>query len=187
MGRGERSWHGEPRPPVETSPSCGLGHGDAYDIHEQSTPPGFPLTTYQPKGQAVLESLRATLTPTMSKAEVERKLKEKTCLKVIEKRLDMDYFRLQGQHQKGSHYPLCVFTSNRSRRSPDKFKERWARSEKYRPKRHDGASGHWGASSEPQSWQCNDNAWPTGTSSTHSWRGAGEDAWESQHSHSRWH
>ena len=89
------------------------------------------------------------------------------------------------QHQKGSHYPLCAFTKNKSWRSPAKFKERRDRGEKYRPTRHDGESGHLGASSKPKSWQWNDDAWPTGTSSTQSWRGAGEEAPQSEHSHSR--
>ena len=50
---------------------------------------------------------------------------------------------------------------------------------------HDLSTPPGNPSSKPQSWQWDDDAWPTGTSSTQSWRGAGEEAPQSEHSHSR--
>ena len=41
-----------------------------------------------------------------------------------EKRLDARLWRYKGVHQKGSHFPICVFTNNVGRRSPEKLEER---------------------------------------------------------------
>ena len=41
-----------------------------------------------------------------------------------EKRLDARLWRYKGKHQRGSHFPICVFTNNVGRRSPQKLEER---------------------------------------------------------------
>ena len=45
-------------------------------------------------------------------------------IKFKEKRLDIRIWRCKGDHQKGSHFPICVFTNNVGRRSPEKLEER---------------------------------------------------------------
>ena len=45
-------------------------------------------------------------------------------IKFKEKRLDIRIWRWKGDHQKGSHFPICVFTNNVGRRSPEKLEER---------------------------------------------------------------
>ena len=45
-------------------------------------------------------------------------------IKFKEKRLDARIWRCEGVHQRGSHFPICVFTNNVGRRSPQKLEER---------------------------------------------------------------
>ena len=45
-------------------------------------------------------------------------------IKFKEKRLSAKIWRYKGEHQKGSHFPICVFTNNVGRRSPEKLEER---------------------------------------------------------------
>ena len=73
-----------------------------------------------------------SLTPTLTAQELERQKAQSGVLKVLEKCMDRVHFELQGQHQKGSHYPLAVFTKNTGWRSPEKHKQRMA-------KRYDGS------------------------------------------------
>ena len=80
--------------------------------------------------------------------------------KFKEKRLDVELFRLGGQHQKGSHYPLCVFTSGPGWRSPEKYRERNQR----RPQEHRGREGHHHAG--PQSWASGNDTRDTRTDAT---------------------
>ena len=45
-------------------------------------------------------------------------------IKFKDKRLDITIWRCKGEHQKCSHSPICVFTNNVGRRSPQKLEER---------------------------------------------------------------
>ena len=46
------------------------------------------------------------------------------CFKVREKRLSADLWRCEGQEYKGSHFPICAFTNNVGRRSPERLAAR---------------------------------------------------------------
>ena len=41
------------------------------------------------------------------------------CLNIREKRLSADLWRCEGQEYKGSDFPICAFTNNVGRRSPE--------------------------------------------------------------------
>ena len=90
------------------------------------------MTSFIPKGLDLqfLRACKETLTPSDDSAAVaakdHRPLKRST-MTFNEKRLDMRIWQLNGNHQKGSHFPICVFTNNVSRRSPEKLEERYNR------------------------------------------------------------
>ena len=63
-----------------------------------------------------------------------------------EKRLDARLWRYKGAHQKGSHFPICVFTNNVGRRSPKKLEERKEKQKQrpwYVPKRSQSSQERW--------------------------------------------
>ena len=71
--------------------------------------------------------MRPSLTPSEESAAVADSRgsdREKGGIKFKEKRLDARLWRYKGVHQKGSHFPICVFTNNVGRRSPEKLEER---------------------------------------------------------------
>ena len=68
--------------------------------------------------------MRETLTPTMSSSTRDRLSRERKLLQVKEEKLDIKNYQSMGKHQRGSHYPLCVFTNNPGWRSPEKHAER---------------------------------------------------------------
>jgi hypothetical protein len=45
-------------------------------------------------------------------------------LKIVEKRLDVNLWRIGGKNHKGSHSPVVFFTKNPCRRSPDACERR---------------------------------------------------------------
>ena len=45
-------------------------------------------------------------------------------LKLVEKRLDVNLWRIGGKNHKGSHFPVVFFTKNPCRRSPDACERR---------------------------------------------------------------
>ena len=59
-------------------------------------------------------------------------------LRMKEKRLDLNKWLVRGTNVGGSHFPLCVFTNNRGRRSEEKTYER---SMKSKVRRSPGAEG----------------------------------------------
>jgi hypothetical protein len=102
--------------------------------------PGQPIPLYLPKVCPSLhDKLAATLTPSpASQAAVAAKGKGKgkgngkdqrnaQCFKVREKRLSADLWRCEGQEYKGSHFPICAFTNNVGRRSPNAMVARVAK------------------------------------------------------------
>ena len=111
-----------------------------YDRIEEKAGPGMPLKTYVPKGDDVDNwdmKIRAFLTPCAKSAALVdqyRKVKqgnhyrrddvEPNFLRMKEKRLEQTHWLVEGRNVGGSHFPLCVFTNNLGRRSPQRTAER---------------------------------------------------------------
>ena len=115
-----KTWLGcQRRPvPIQDDAECD------YLSFDTDAGPGWPLTTYMPKGSGVRRVLEQTLTPTLSESQMEALRNQYQLLKFREKRLAVELYRYEGQQHGGSQYPLCVFTKNPAWRSPEKFKER---------------------------------------------------------------
>ena len=101
---------------------------DDFDRIEANGGPGMPLKTYLPKaeqdqGKKLLPSLTQSNASAAVAATAARS-RVAGCLKVKEKRLNIETWTCQGKHHKGSHFPICVFTNNVSRRSPDAHERR---------------------------------------------------------------
>ena len=113
----------------------------AYDVHETNGGPGQSLATYLPKGKDFEAKLRPTLTPSTELAAVAVLAEETETvrkgrgngnenirrLKIVEKRLDDDLWKIDGKQYKGSHFPLLAYTKNPCRRSPDANERRHKR------------------------------------------------------------
>ena len=92
----------------------------------------MPLETYLPKKEALTTKFSVSLTPSESSrpshpsAAISYPHKDRKVdgIKFKEKRLDARIWRCKGVHQRGSHFPICVFTNNVGRRSPQKLEER---------------------------------------------------------------
>ena len=92
----------------------------------------MPLETYLPKKAALTTKFSESLTPSESSrpshpsAAISYPHKDRKVdgIKFKEKRLDARIWRCEGVHQRGSHFPICVFTNNVGRRSPQKLEER---------------------------------------------------------------
>jgi hypothetical protein len=120
------------------------GHGsnggaDGFHRMRSSGGPGQPLKTYLPKDMGLREKLLPSLEPsTESKEAMSQQAAAtanakgraavaatpRTCVKIREKRLEFELWRLNGDHYKASHYPICVFTNNVGRRSPERLEAR---------------------------------------------------------------
>ena len=71
------------------------------------------------------EKFSASLTPTpLAAVAAPNKDRKNDGIKFKEKRLSAKIWRYKGEHQRGSHFPICVFTNNVGRRSPEKLEER---------------------------------------------------------------
>ena len=101
-----------------------------FDIHERQGGPGQPLSVFLPKKGSLDEKLGPTLTPSAESGAAVAALYEATqgkgrgkeahgVLKIQEKRLDVNLWRIGGRNYKGSHFPIVFFTRNPCRRSPD--------------------------------------------------------------------
>ena len=123
----------------------------------------------------MLRNLEQTLTPTLTKSDTDKLQEDHTASpKYIEKRLKVELFRRGGTQQKGSHYPLCVFTNNPGWRSPDKWSERQRRAEKYGWKKGVGKYDKPNAAT-PQSWWSGrstaaDVSWQSDDTTPQSWQ-----------------
>ena len=97
-----------------------------FDSIEENAGPGMRLETYLPKGNNWTEKFGASFTQSHSLAPVVATHCDRrpSGIKFKEKRLDIRIWRCKGDHQKGSHFPICVFTNNVGRRSPQKLDER---------------------------------------------------------------
>ena len=87
----------------------------------------MPLACFLPKDLDLISKCRESLTPSSGSAAVAamgshgRKV---AGIQFREKRLAMEIWKCNGIHQKGSHFPICVFTNNVGRRSPEKLEQR---------------------------------------------------------------
>ena len=120
------------------------GYGDltitpgGYHVFEKSGGPGMPLSTYLPKAEDLCEKLRPSLTgqprpeglglleaieATDGNAN-EARSGGRAVLKTNEKRLEVELYKYKGEIHKGSHFPICVFTSNPGRRSLERYEGR---------------------------------------------------------------
>ena len=117
--------------------------GQAYDRIDKNTGPGKPLSTYVPKGKDTDVAnwdakIRPFLTPCaksadlveqygkikLEKKQYKRSDVEPNFLRMKEKRLELTHWLVEGRNVGGSHFPLCVFTNNLGRRTPEKISER---------------------------------------------------------------
>jgi hypothetical protein len=121
-----------------------------FSVHEKNGGPGQTLATYMPKDWTYEEKLKTTLTGTHCPEKLVLlppmdRLKHAVAgteqsfpnggwnfLRFKEKKLEDELWALDGKSQGGSHFPLCVFTHNASRRSPERYEVRQNR----RPKAH---------------------------------------------------
>ena len=88
----------------------------------------MPLTCFLPKELDLRSKCRESLTPSNGSAAVAAAMgshdRKYAGIKFKEKRLDKRIWMYDGVHQKGSHFPICVFTNNVGRRSPEKLEQR---------------------------------------------------------------
>ena len=166
-----------------------------FDRCEANGGPGQSIATYLQKGEKDLaRKLGATLTPSdASQAAVAamgrgagKGARNAQCLKIKEKRLSADLWRCNGQDYRGSHFPICAFTNNVGRRSPERLAARWRqwRSES-EPQGHpyDTSRSRGDALAGKTPWQA-----PWEDASSSSWAGAGQaDAAQSNAAQQGWH
>ena len=123
-----------------------------FDLLNPDAGPGFPFENYLPKSEGVEEKLKESLTSGASRSGG---VETDAVLKMKEKRLDCSVWLVGGFNLKGSHFPLCAFTDNRSRRSEPQLKrrmERWRRCKTNNASRHASASDN-------SSWWQSDGSW----------------------------
>ena len=99
------------------------------DVHDQNAGPGQTMTCYLPKKEPFDRHARPTLSPPDARAAAavlseatQGKGKGKAAtrgLKIVEKRLDVNLWRIEGKNYTGSHFPVVFFTKSPCRRSPD--------------------------------------------------------------------
>jgi len=163
------------------------GGADGFHRMRSAGGPGMPLRTYLPKDMDLREKLLPSLEPsTASKEAVSQQAAvaaaavaaaavakgraavaatPRTCVKIREKRLEFELWRLNGDHYKASHYPICVFTNNVGRRSPERLE---ARQQKAREKKQ----------ANDCEWQQRSGWWRSG------WEAGGRSGWEARGSDS---
>jgi len=100
-------------------------HG-GFDSIQEEAGPGNRLETYLPKRTDLTANFSESLTLSKRSAAVAATHNDRKVdgIKFKEKRLDAGIWRCKGVHQRGSHFPICVFTNNVGRRSPQKLEER---------------------------------------------------------------
>ena len=69
--------------------------------------------------------MKETLRPSIDSSAQGQLARERKLLQVKEKRMDIkEFYQCMGKHQRGSHYPLCVFTNNPGWRSAERHAQR---------------------------------------------------------------
>ena len=117
---------------AETGEDSGESEDDApkpfggFDRIDDNQGPGKSLPTYLPKNDSLVDKMRPSLTPSKESAAVAAPNKDRKNdgIRFREKRLKAKIWRYKGVHHRGSHFPICVFTNNVGRRSPEKLEER---------------------------------------------------------------
>ena len=99
-----------------------------FDVHEQNAGPGHNVTCYLVKKDTFDHKARPTLTPSDASAAVaalseatQGKGKGKAAtrvLKIVEKRLDANLWRIECKNYKGSHFPSCSSPRTRAGAAP---------------------------------------------------------------------
>ena len=81
-------------------------------------------------------------------------------LQIKEKRLDIEQWRCGTDFQRGSHFPLCVFTDNSDRRrSPESIQAREKRTQERAQRNRQGRQQWWWNQSwQTQEWSCEELA-----------------------------
>jgi hypothetical protein len=142
--------------------------------------PGQILAAYLPKQTDSKTKLAPTLTLSASARHAVAAMGKgkgegtRQCFKVREKRLSADLWRCDGKQYNGSHFPLCAFTQNVSRRSVPKLIER------AQARGRGKGSGRAAARAEPQrepshtSRSCGDAGVAAAPTSSSNWAGAGQ-------------
>ena len=100
---------------------------EGFDRIDDNAGPGQSLTTYLPEEESLAAKMRPSLTPSEESSAVadnHESGRKGDCIEFREKRLDAITWRYKGGHQKRSHFPICVFTNNVGRRSPEKLEDR---------------------------------------------------------------
>ena len=86
--------------------------------------PGQPLHCYLARDAREEDKLRESLRPSDFAVEA-GKMRKHERLQIKEKRLDIEQWKCGTDFQRGSHFPLCVFTDNSDRRrSPESIQAR---------------------------------------------------------------
>ena len=116
---------------AETGEDSGEREDDApkpfggFDRIEEEAGPGQRLECYLPPKAILIEKFSESLTPTpLAAVAAPNKDRKNDGIRFREKRLKAKIWRYKGEHQRGSHFPICVFTNNVGRRSPEKLEER---------------------------------------------------------------
>ena len=111
-------------------------------VVQKNAGPGQTLATYLPKDLDLSKKIHDSLEPLPIKIEEEDETQsaavaetEKIPLKWKGKPLDVEIWRYKGEHHKGSHFPLCLFTDNESRRSEKGYTRRAEKSKNRRKNR----------------------------------------------------
>ncbi len=109
-------------------------------------------------------------------------------LKVREKRLATTLWKYAGDHYKGSHFPVCAFTNNLGRRSPQALKRRMFRNYKKQAWSSDNRSRGWHTWSQQPGWNSNSDSRSPGQDTASRppdnaatwWSSSSGDAWQRQ-------
>ena len=144
----------------------------------------MPLKCYVPKGADVANwdrKIRTFLTPCARSAELVEQYRnvksqgsyrrdevEPNFLRMKEKRLELSHWKVGGGTVRGSHFPLCVFTNNVGRRSPNATAERNQKALARQNARRSGGAGEpW----QERSYRAGGHGWSTSSS------GGAEEPW----------
>ena len=169
-----------------------------FDVYDAVAGPGQALDTYLPKAADRIGKIEPSLThmelpaptPNAAVAVAAAEQKDSTgteelrrtrpFLKIREKRLEAKLWKYQGEHYKGSHFPICAFTHNVGRRSEGRLAERQERYDqvKREAKKKGGEASQW----RPRQQERGGNAWFDRGWHYDAWRawGGDRDGWDWQ-------
>jgi len=113
---------------------------EGYNYIEKNAGPGQKFDAYLPKAADFYEKLVESfiIRPTPSTEGVAfsgnggKVQTRKDTLNFQERRLDLDAWLVDGINYKGSHFPIACFMNSYCRRSPEKHRQRWANSSRWK-------------------------------------------------------